>query len=102
MEKEFLGYSFLNNEIKEIYAEDYPDYGIIPGDKSGVIIENEDTGDLIFVYDNKIDLINFKIEYLENLIKTNEQTIDTLKWKNIANNLSLDYFRKQLENLNEN
>ena len=43
-----------------------------------------------------------KSEYLENLIKTNEQTIDTLKWKNIANNLSLDYFRKQLENLNEN
>ena len=58
IDKEFLGYAFLNNEIKEIYAEDYPDYGIIPGDKSGVIIENEDTGDLIFVYDYKIELLN--------------------------------------------
>lgn len=97
MKKEFLGYSFLNNVIKEIYKEDYPDYNIIRGDKYGVSLINEDIGDSFFAYNNKIDLIDHKIESLEDLIKTNEQTINILKWKNIANNLSLDYFRKQLE-----
>ena len=62
MEKEFLGYAYLNNEISEIYAEDYPDYGIIPGDKSGVSLINEDIGDSFFVYTNKIDLIDYNIE----------------------------------------
>ena len=98
MGKEFLGYAYLNNEIKEIYAEDYPDYKIFRGGLYGVMLEHDDNGDWFYSYTNKFDLINFSISGLENCIKTNEQQIDVLKWKNISNNLSLDYFRKQLEN----
>ncbi|HQJ57277.1 MAG TPA: hypothetical protein PLH46_06515 [Caldisericia bacterium] len=56
MEKEFLGYAYLNNEIKEIYSNDYPEHQIeiLPN----LCVLYKIPFDILHIYKNKKQLIN--------------------------------------------
>jgi len=89
MENKLLGYAYLNNEIKEIYSNDYPEY-IINDGQNGIELMNEDDGDTFFVYFDKQQLIKDQIWFLEQRIELNNKTIETIRWNNISSKIQLD------------
>lgn len=56
MENKLLGYAYLNNEIKEIYSNDYPDHQIeiLPN----LCVLYKLPFDILHIYKNKKELIN--------------------------------------------
>ena len=93
MEKEFLGYAYLNNEIKKIYAEDYPDYKIETLQHCLYLYK---CSDIITVYPDKKQLIDNTIDDYDNEITEITSEIDHLK--NTLKNLELEKILiKQLE-----
>lgn len=89
MENKLLGYAYLNNEIKEIYSNDYPEY-IINDGQNGIELMNENDGDTFFVYFDKQQLIKDQIWFLEQHIEFNNKTIETVRWNNISSKIQLD------------
>lgn len=89
MENKFLGYAYLENKVKEIYSNDYPDY-IINDGKYGIELMNEDDGDTFFVYFDKQQLIKDKIWFLERHIEFNNKTLEKVRWNNISSQIQLD------------
>jgi len=89
MENKLLGYAYLENKVKEIYLNDYPDY-IINDGQNGIELMNEDDGDTFFVYFDKQQLIKDQIWFLEQRIEFNNKTIETVRWNNISSQIQLD------------